>query len=132
MKMKGPGEEWNAMDPDWASWQWDDHDKDNPEPPLWMAPEPRYTVREMGLILEGLASGRRPSHRPMSDREFERRYDPVAAEHKEMAGLLKELISTFQAAVEARQERPAPRQFEPAPYVPRSTAPKPTRGSVDL
>ncbi len=112
---------------DFDSGDWDEKDS-----PMWMAPNPKYTVEEMGRILNGLASGRPANHRPMSDREFERRYDPVAAEHKEMVGAIKELVSEFKLLVEERQERPAPRQREPAAYVPRAAAPKPARGPVDL
>ncbi len=83
-------------------------------------------------IILGLASGKPANHRPISDREFERRYDPVAAEHKEMVGAIQELVSEFKLLVEERQERPAPRQREPAAYVPRAAAPKPARGPVDL
>ena len=43
-------------------------------------------------IITGLASGRRPNHRPMSDQEFERRYDPVGAEHRELMALIGDRV----------------------------------------
>ena len=52
----------------------------------------KYTKEQCRRIVKGLASGTRPGYRPMSDAEFEARYDPQSAREKRLENLLAELI----------------------------------------
>ena len=51
-----------------------------------------YTKEQAKTIVKGLLSGRPPNYRPMSDAEFESRYDPQSAREKRLETLLEELI----------------------------------------
>ena len=51
-----------------------------------------YTKEQAKTIVKGLLSGRPPNYRPMSDAEFESRYDPQSAREKRLENLLAELI----------------------------------------
>ena len=50
-----------------------------------------YTTEQVRTILAGLLSGQRPGHRPMSDREFERRVAPQALMERDTLAALESI-----------------------------------------
>ena len=52
----------------------------------------KYTKEEANTIVKGLASGRRPGHRPMSEAEFRRIHEPERSEQQELMRKLDALI----------------------------------------
>ena len=48
----------------------------------------KYTAEQVRTILAGLLSGKQPGHRPMSDREFERRVAPDALYQRDVLAAL--------------------------------------------
>ena len=94
---------------------------------------PEYSKEEVGLIVTGLGSGRRPGHRPMSDAEFLKRYDPEQYRHQQLldvANRLECLINELIQALEALHGTQSPRQDHwksaPAPST------KVHTGAIDL
>ena len=53
--------------------------------------EMAYTADDVKKILAGLASGRRPGYRPMTDDEFLKRYAPEGGERQELITVLKQI-----------------------------------------
>ena len=94
---------------------------------------PNYSKEEAKLIVTGLASGRRPGHRAMSDAEFLKRYDPEQYRHQQLLDLANQfecLINEVMQALEALHRTQSPHQDHwksaPAP----STKVHP--GAIDL
>ena len=94
---------------------------------------PNYSKEEAQVIVTGLASGRRPGHRAMSDAEFLKRYDPEQYRHQQLldvANRLEYQINGLIQALEALNGTQSPRQdhwkSEPAPST------KVHTGAIDL
>ncbi len=92
-----------------------------------------YSKEEVHLIVTGLASGRRPGHRAMSDAEFLKHYDPEQYRHQQLLDLANRfefLINEVMQALEALHGSQSPRQdhwkSEPAPST------KVHTGAIDL
>lgn len=74
----------------------------------------QYTPAEVRTIIAGLASGKRPGYRPMTDAEFLRRYDPPSNHETLILALLhdiKEILANLDAPI--KPNRPY-QPFKPA------------------
>ena len=69
-----------------------------------------YTKDQACRIVAGLASGKRSHHTPMSDVEFESRYDPQGYREKRIIALLEEIANALSDM--ALPARPEPRQYD--------------------
>ena len=69
----------------------------------------KYTTEQVRTIIAGLATGRRHRH-PMSDDEFESRYDPQGYREKRIIALLEQISSALSDL--ALPARPEPRHYD--------------------
>ena len=84
-----------------------------------------YTKDQARRIVAGLASSKRSHHTPMSDAEFESRYDPQGYREKRIIALLEDIASSLSNLT--LPARPEPRQYD-RPFVPI----QPKTGPVEL
>jgi len=65
-----------------------------------------YTLEQVRRIVEGLVSGRRPAHKPMTDAEFLAVYDPSAFRHAQLLEVLEDIGDALLRLPTDAKERP--------------------------
>ena len=66
----------------------------------------KYTPDEVRTIIAGLASGKRPGYRPMTDAQFLERYDPPSRHEAlilEVLHDIKEIMASLDAPIKQNQ-----------------------------
>ena len=74
---------------------------------------PEYTAEQCRIIVAGLASGKRPGHRPMSDAEFLALYDPPSRIETVLSAIAKDIKALLEAPEGRPQRAPAWREYQP-------------------